>query len=286
MTYETPAAFRMALDDRIRNRAQETGADPQRLRRRIAFERLILRLEHGRPGWWVLKGGMALELRLEHRARATRDIDLAVRAEGLDDETIREELVICLSEDPQGDGFTFLVGAPTPIQPDDAGRPGWRLQVETRLAGREFASIRVDVVARASEISGTERIPVPTMLDFADFPSFTVEAVDRRQHFAEKLHAFSRTYPGRPNTRVRDLPDLLLLIDDGLAPDIELRSAVEHVFSSRDTHEVPIELPDPPVRWKDTYPPLADDLDLTEKTLDDAMLALRTFWSQVPYPTE
>ena len=41
-----------------------------------AFERLLVRLELGAPGRWVVKGGMALEMRLGDRARSTRDLDL------------------------------------------------------------------------------------------------------------------------------------------------------------------------------------------------------------------
>jgi len=286
MTYETPASLRQALDDRIMNHAREVGIDPQRLRRRVAFERLILRLEHSHPGLWILKGGMALEVRLEHRARATRDVDLAIRDDLPDGTTLREKLITCLSADPEGDGFVFVVGAPTAMSPDEAGRQGWRFSVEAHLAGRQFASIRVDVVARPEEISGTERISIPTMLDFAHFSPFTIEVVDRRQHFAEKLHALTRTYPDRPNTRVRDLADLLLLIHDGLIPDLTLRMAVEHVFSTRNTHDVPVELPDPPPRWRDEYATLAADLELEEQTVDEAMSTLRTFWSQVLDATE
>ena len=70
--YETAYAFRSALETRLRPIAQREGTDLQRLRRRIAFERLLARLfAHGDPPW-LLKGGFALELRLRDRARATR----------------------------------------------------------------------------------------------------------------------------------------------------------------------------------------------------------------------
>ena len=37
--YDTPHAFRTALEARLRNIAQSRGTDLQRLRRRVAFER-------------------------------------------------------------------------------------------------------------------------------------------------------------------------------------------------------------------------------------------------------
>jgi hypothetical protein len=68
---------------------------------------------------------------------------------------------------------------------------------------------------------------MPTLLDFAGLDDLLVEAVDRRQHFAEKLHALTRDYGDRPNTRVKDLPDLLTLIERGLEPDEEPLAAAE-----------------------------------------------------------
>src|SRR5713226_5769624 len=76
MAYESPAALRQALETRLGNRSRETGIDLERLRRRAAFERLLVRLELGAPHRWVVKGGMALEIRLGDRARSTRDLDL------------------------------------------------------------------------------------------------------------------------------------------------------------------------------------------------------------------
>ena len=42
--YDTPQAFRAALEARLRNIAQQQGTDLQRLQRRVAFERLLGRL--------------------------------------------------------------------------------------------------------------------------------------------------------------------------------------------------------------------------------------------------
>lgn len=76
--YETPHAFRMALEERLRNISLRQGLDLQRLRRRVAFERLLARLFADQVPPWFLKGGYALELRMAHRARSTRDLDLTV----------------------------------------------------------------------------------------------------------------------------------------------------------------------------------------------------------------
>jgi hypothetical protein len=49
------------------------------MRRKVAFDRLLCRLFANPDAPWLLKGGYAMELRIES-ARTTRDIDLAVRS--------------------------------------------------------------------------------------------------------------------------------------------------------------------------------------------------------------
>lgn len=72
--YETPAAFKTALDQRLRNVA-EPGVGIVRRRQLLVFDRYLARLVRVLGRAATLKGGLALELRLE-RARTTRDIDL------------------------------------------------------------------------------------------------------------------------------------------------------------------------------------------------------------------
>ena len=55
--YETPFAFGMALEERLRNVSLRQGTDLQRLRRRVAFERLLARLFADEKPPWLLKGG-------------------------------------------------------------------------------------------------------------------------------------------------------------------------------------------------------------------------------------
>jgi hypothetical protein len=80
--YATAAAFRRALEDRLQDIAGKEGVDLQRLRRQVAFDRLLARLFQAalpRALPWVLKGGYAMELRIK-AARTTKDIDLTMRS--------------------------------------------------------------------------------------------------------------------------------------------------------------------------------------------------------------
>ena len=76
--YASAAAFRVALESRLKTMAQEEGFDLQRLRRQAACDRLLCRLFAKPDAPWLLKGGYAMELRLK-TARTTRDIDLAMK---------------------------------------------------------------------------------------------------------------------------------------------------------------------------------------------------------------
>jgi predicted nucleotidyltransferase component of viral defense system len=281
MPYETPAGLRDALEARLANDARAHGVDLNRLRRRAAFERLLVRLEANTPNRWVLKGGMAVEVRLGNRARMTKDLDLAVRGDGamFEGNALRELLVEALTVDSDGDGFEFLVGVASSISPDEAGRLGWGMSVDVRLAGRTFAAVQLDVVARTEEITGTTRIQLHGLLDFAGLPRRSVDVVNSSQHFAEKLHAYTRDYGARGNTRVKDLPDLVLLIEHGIDP-AQAYEAAELVFVIRGTHPLPDELPDPPAGWEITYARYVDQLDVQAATTTGAIAVVRRFWAE------
>ena len=64
MKYATGSTFRQALEEWIRDIHAEQNTPIVRLRKQIAFERFIARLIRHQPEQWVLKGGLALQLRL------------------------------------------------------------------------------------------------------------------------------------------------------------------------------------------------------------------------------
>lgn len=277
------AALRAKLDHRLRAESVRRGIDVNRLRRQVAFERLLVRLGDR----WVLKGGLALEFRLDNQCRATRDIDLALTDAAEDGDQVREHLIDTLAEDPQGDHFTFAVAAAKPLAADLAGRPGWRYPVDVRLAGKSFVSIRLDVVARAEEIAGAvEELTIRSALEFAGYPaSISVAAIDVHQHAAEKLHALTRDYGDRPNTRTKDLVDLVLLIENELIEPAGLDARLRVVFAERGSHDLPADLTPPPASWTVDYQALTADLDITARTVDTGYALVREFcgrWLRPP----
>ncbi|TVQ62833.1 MAG: hypothetical protein EA378_03195 [Phycisphaerales bacterium] len=77
-SYANAAAFRQALETRLRNIAQQRGVQIHGLRLKVAIERLLARLFHEPNQPWLLKGGYAMELRFRPKARTTRDLDLTL----------------------------------------------------------------------------------------------------------------------------------------------------------------------------------------------------------------
>jgi hypothetical protein len=55
--YATPAAFRAAVEARLRERARRLSAPTYMVRRQAALDRLLVRLPKVAPGRWALKGG-------------------------------------------------------------------------------------------------------------------------------------------------------------------------------------------------------------------------------------
>jgi nucleotidyltransferase AbiEii toxin of type IV toxin-antitoxin system len=105
MRYRDAAAFRQALEQRLKARAGGDGARLSQDRKRVVFARLLARLVAAAPDRWLLKGGFALDLRLFQRARATKDVDLDWHAA---EEELLEAVIDAATHDA-GDFFTFAI---------------------------------------------------------------------------------------------------------------------------------------------------------------------------------
>ncbi len=285
MTYGTPQALRRALEHRLLARSTETGVSLDRLRRRVLFERIVARLQAAEPGRWVLKGGMALEVRLRDDARLTKDIDLGLRDDVADSADLHERLIAALSADPDGDDFVLTVGPPAPLGEDGGGHLTWRVKVAAHLADRPFGGIHLDVSPRAHELDVTDHMALPNSLDFAGIPAPVVEIVDVQRHAAEKFHALLRDFGDRENSRVRDLVDLVILIEHDLLTPATVAVAARRVWAERDGGEPPDAIPPLPGSWPDRYERLAADHDMGTQSFPAAVASVARLWAEM-FPTE
>lgn len=285
MTYETPQALRMALERRLLTRSNETNIGLDRLRRRVLVERILARLHAAEPGQWVLKGGMALEVRLRDDARLTRDIDLGLRSDVFDADELHGRLIDALSADPDSDGFLFTAARPTSLRADGGGHVTWRAKVAAMLAGKRFGGIQLDVSPRAHELDAVDHVVLPNSLEFAGIPAPVVEIVDVHRHAAEKFHAMTRDFGDRENTRARDLVDLVMLIEHDLLIAPKAAAAATQVWAERDGVEPPDALPPLPESWSDRYERLATEHELDPRSFPAAVARVGGLWAEM-FPTE
>ncbi len=279
MRYNSSESFRQALEGRIRDLSATTGLSIDRLRRRVLMERILSRLEQADPGLWVLKGGMALEVRLAERARLTKDIDLAIREDVATGEVIADQLLSALTQDSFGDRFTFAVSVPELLQADGGGHVTWRVRVDCTLSGRAFGTVKMDISPRTHEVHATDRLVLPNSLEFAGVEDTVFEVVDINRHAAEKFHGMTREFGDRENSRVRDLADLVILIDNGLLDVSRLRASALDVWRERNQSLPPNELPALPGSWHERYRLLAIDQDLETPEFSEAFSKVQNLWT-------
>lgn len=209
-SYATPLAFKAALEARLRERAALQRRSLNRVRQLLVMERFLARVFPA-IGSAVLKGGLVMELRLD-RARATKDVDLrvSVRADELLDR------LQAAGRLDLGDFLVFEVRTDTThpiIEADGLRYDGQRFRAAARLAGQPYGSAFGVDIALGEPVVGT-----PQELDGSDTLAFVGVSAPRfrvypvETHIAEKLHAYTLPRP-RPNSRVKDLPDIALLAE-------------------------------------------------------------------------
>jgi hypothetical protein len=257
--YQSAAAFRTALEQRLLARSRSSGASLARLRKLVAFERLLARLVIVAPNRWILKGGLALDFRFGDRARTTMDVDLTRQ----DDEAAASTDFRAAELADLADYFNFDIGRSSQFDRADMGG-AIRYQVRSSLGGRRFEEFVVDVAFADPVISAPDDVLAPDLLAFAGLPRVHVPVLPLHQHVAEKVHAYTRRYGLRhgPSSRVKDLIDLVLLQATEPFRADQLRQALQLTFHARDTHPLPALFPEPPTDWSTPYREIAVPLAL------------------------
>ena len=277
-TYASPEAFRQALEQRLRTSAM-TGAEFARRRQLIVFDRFLARVVAVLGEAVTLKGGLVLELRLE-RARTTKDVDLRLVGSSAG-------VLATLQEAGRSNCGDFMAFEVQPdedhpaIQNDGMQYDGLRFRVECKLAGKGYGQPFGVDVAFGDPILGEPDVVVATdVLAFAGIAPPTLRLYPIETHVAEKLHAY--TMPrARPNSRVKDLPDLALLATVQRIDGKRLRAALEQTFTFRKTHALPVSVPPPPEAWRTPYEAMAREDQLVWTTLEDVAQAARVFLDPV-----
>jgi len=219
----------------------------------------------------TVKGGVAMELRLPKRARATRDVDLSVHAVDVD----LVEVVEAALASGWGDFTLRRSGEPHVMLNGTV-----RLRVAVQYRGSAWATLQVDVSHTDLEDVGSEDAAPLSLQPFGLQGPPAVPCLPVTHQIAQKLHAVTEpTTLEVRQERVRHLVDLLLIRE--LATDLSaLRTACRRVFAARATHSWPPSVV--MVRgWEPEFARLAVEVGLEAKDLEGAIRQLDAFIQQV-----
>jgi len=257
------------LEQLIGRHSRDNGVAADRVRRWVSTMALLGALERAAPAparpRFLLKGGVAIELRVRTAARATKDVDVVFGGEA-------DELLDALDAAFAAPycGFAFRRGAPA-----EHGPHATRFDVRLTYQTRAWATVRLEVSGPEYGADEAEYVDAISLQDFRLSGPQVIACLPLRFQIAQKLHAVSERPAGRANDRFRDLVDLLVLRD--LIDDLPaLRRACESTFASRETHAWPPSLEVPPT-WRAGYARLAAEVGLEVIDIEVAAAQVRTF---------
>jgi len=253
--------------------ARNRGLAPKRVRDWISYMIIGGRLERvsnsAEGPRFTIKGAVALEMRLPYRARATKDIDLVI--DGADEEDLAAVLREALENNYQA--FSFRVKGAPYVMPNEAVR----VEVAMDYRGRSWSTVQVDLSRREGGATEVELVEALELEPFGLATPPALPCLSLRYHIAQKIHGMTQPTATQDasNERFRDLADVLLLRQ--LVADLPaVRAACVEVFALRGTHGWPPAL-DPPAFWEGLYAELAEGLELSENTLEEAVREARAF---------
>lgn len=283
--YTTASSMRIALEDRLNSLARGSGSDIMRIRRHVAFDRFLERLFYEQKEKIILKGGYALELHINN-TRTTKDIDISFNGDlnGIwtnkhkSNPVALHEFIQNLASIDTGDYFEFVIGKAS-LDLENAPYGGYRFPVEARMTGRLFIRFEIDFAAGDAWIEPHDTVKLHDWFEFASIPAAYIPVITQEQQFAEKIHAY--TLPRTtPNSRVKDIVDIILLMEKGNLKIDPLKDALLRTFQKRNTHPVQVDLPDPPELWEKPFRKMADMCGIV-LDLPSVMNNIRLFYKDI-----
>jgi hypothetical protein len=233
---------------------------------------------------WALKGGYALEIQLDI-ARSTRDLDLVLRTSPEDTpgftpvDAAMAFLRISAAVDAH-DYFAFAVGRPI-MEMEGLLYGGARFPIESRVGGRPFLTFHLDVAIGDTIVMPLQTIVLKDWLGFAGVAAAMVPVLSREQQFAEKLHAYATPRDvDHPNSRVKDLVDMVLLLKDGTLDPAQTLDTLISVFRRRGQPRLPTTLGAPPSSWATPFATMASECGISTD-VEEACEDVRSFYLRV-----
>lgn len=242
--WDSPEATRRGLSDLI-SRTHPEDQRPVRMRE-VAYRRLLARLFAARPAGWIVKGGVALILRLDPN-RTSNDIDISFVEEAGEHAVALEALRADVATD-LGDFFDFIVGRPADESVTGA-QGSLEIPVTAMVGGREWARFSVDLNLPDTELPGEElRSQTPlTGKEAVDLVRGAV-VLAVPQQVADKVCAIFEVHgaSGARSSRARDLADIALVAEqvDGVEGAAVIAKVHDETSRRRARGTLTADLPD------------------------------------------
>lgn len=251
--------------------SKETGVAAGRLRRWLGFMVVAAMLDEARHAddgepLFLIKGGVAMELRVDTGARATKDLDTAFRASM---EAVADHLDPALRA-----GHGDFTATRTELEPvKDTGSV--RCDIKLAYRGKSIITVKMEVAAVEGGMGDEiDHVPAKPLDHVGLTGQETVPCIAVRWQMAQKLHACTEVFGDGENDRFRDLIDLQLLeelVSDDEWPDV--KQACLEVFGGRGKH------PWPPAvtvydSWTAGYGALAEEIGFSVVDVHEAAAAV------------
>lgn len=275
-SYTTPAAFRRALTDRLKELAKTSRWSLSQLQRQMAYDRLLERLYTVNDSW-VVKGATALLAR-EIGVRGTIDVDVYRDAAR---ETVETDVRSAADLD-LGDWFRLELGA-AQLMNDTV--KGVRIPVTAYIGVTVWASFRIDLVGSDLRMTGDpEPVPPLARVFMPDVEQHGYRAYPLVDHVADKVVAILQRYGDSlvPSTRYKDLVDLVSIVTVASVEAVAQTAALRSEAKRRDV-ALPrsFDVPDRAL-WEPGYAAEARrSLLESARTLDEALATVRLFLDPV-----
>lgn len=272
-----PSGAHDDLTLRLQTWAQVHSMDLGLARLRLAYERLLARMDAASPLRWVVRGGRAIDLRFDGRARRTVDLDVSVAGTAAVSLVELRQLLREVCQADLGDGWTFALTRLQRSLVKDHGVVGFKAWLAVRSDTRPFGEISLDVSKTYSATIRPEVLSVPGMLADA---RLRVALVRPEIQIAEKVHTLTRPHGAKPPARSYDLVDAVALV---LArePDLAtLRTAAEETFSARGADSAPRTLPAAPAEWAAAFRIHGQGYGLAHLSTTQGMAILSAVWER------
>lgn len=256
-------SHRARINAALRKEARSQGtavAAVNDLRKQYIFTLFLRRIFSSADGKWLLLGGNALMLRTGG-GRYTQDIDLAREEPFHDSQTVQQELQQLVDREVSEDLFRFDIHQvemrSQHVDDYGYGTPAARASVVAYLGVQEFERFSLDIVQQHHLQTPGEWLPLrPVIKDetLENLPQVLVTPLE--SHLADKICAMYEQYRGGASTRMRDLADIVRIVQQLSFNAATLQEKLSHEQLRRKM-TLPPSFQSPGQNWHTDFPKTA-----------------------------